>query len=174
MFPSKSNQLDRLTIELSSAAEDIVGALCGPIALEASEFPFSGFELAGIIGFGGDARGHLMIAATRGCMKALHPLRDRGVALDEADWIAELSNQLLGRFKNRLLSCGVTILIGTPVVATSGELKKSSEGEQLSLKLRTKHDEISLLVDWRAPPTLRVLEPMIGAETPADSEVILF
>lgn len=158
-----------------ASAHALFASLGEAVEAAPGPFPFSGFELAGIIGFGGDARGHVMVAASRACVRALHPLRDRPESIDEADWIAELSNQLLGRFKNNLLPCGATISIGTPVVAASGELKGTTDGEALSYVARTPHGDVSLYLAWRAPPGLVLTEPAKDAKPIlSDSEYLIF
>jgi len=71
----------------------------------------------GVIGFtGDDMRGSLMLACSR------EPLVVAQVSTDALmrDWLAELTNQLLGRVKNRLLACGTSIYSALPVVL-SGE-----------------------------------------------------
>jgi len=55
-------------------------------------------------------RGTLMLATTRSPIEKLAaggPIRD---------WVAELTNQLAGRIKHKLLARGVDILISTPLI----------------------------------------------------------
>jgi hypothetical protein len=75
------------------------------------------FVLSGVIGFAGrDVRGTLLLAMTGELLEELRPGADF-----MRDWIAELSNQLLGRFKNQLLRYGTEIYGATPSVLR-GEL----------------------------------------------------
>jgi hypothetical protein len=75
------------------------------------------FVLAGVIGFAGsEMRGTLLLAMTSGVLEQLSPS-----AASMRDWIAELSNQLLGRLKNQLLRFGTEIYTATPSVLR-GEL----------------------------------------------------
>jgi hypothetical protein len=75
------------------------------------------FVLSGVIGFAGsDVRGTLLLAMTNGLLEELSPH-----STSMRDWIAELSNQLLGRFKNQLLRYGTEIYAATPSVLR-GEL----------------------------------------------------
>ncbi|HEY6038108.1 MAG TPA: chemotaxis protein CheX [Kofleriaceae bacterium] len=67
----------------------------------------------GVIGFTGpDMRGSLMLACSR------EPLVLAQISGDAMmrDWLAELTNQLLGRVKNRLLAFGTVIHSALPVV----------------------------------------------------------
>jgi CheY-specific phosphatase CheX len=67
----------------------------------------------GVIGFTGDQmRGSIVLAATREPLGRTAPVSDASLR----EWIAELSNQLLGRFKNKLVPRGVVLHVSTPVV----------------------------------------------------------
>lgn len=81
-----------------------------PAATPSSSYPV---ELCGGVGFSGKhARGTLLCAATK------EPLRrvSLGKCASERDWIAELSNQLLGRIKSRFLRRGIEIMLSPPIV----------------------------------------------------------
>jgi hypothetical protein len=73
-----------------------------------------------VIGFSGDRmKGVLGVTAKRHAVVATHPLAQEGDALTDEqvyDWLAELSNQLLGRIKGELMSYGVTLWLASPVV----------------------------------------------------------
>jgi hypothetical protein len=67
----------------------------------------------GVVGFTSDQmRGSILLAATREPLGRTSPVNDTSLR----EWIAELSNQLLGRFKNKLVSRGVNLHVSTPVV----------------------------------------------------------
>ncbi len=79
--------------------------------------------IAGVIGMTGDAiRGTLVLAGTS---KPLEFTRSVGQV---RDWVAELSNQLLGRIKNKLLQHGVEIYLSTPVTMAGRRLRIMSSG----------------------------------------------
>lgn len=72
-----------------------------------------GLLYCGVLGFTGDQmRGVLLLATTQEPLGRTSPTSDASLR----GWIAELSNQLLGRVKNQLLRRGVTIHLSTPVV----------------------------------------------------------
>ncbi|OYP37480.1 hypothetical protein [Rhodopirellula sp. MGV] len=55
-----------------------------------------------------------------------------------SDWIGELGNQLLGRFKNNLLDYGVSTDLGIPLTSRGILLNSTtSPGDQLDLKVET-------------------------------------
>lgn len=82
-----------------------------------------GQPLTATIGFtsagSADFRGQLVLTLNRDlAVGSLPPNLRKGEAGDEivADWAGELSNQLLGRLKNRFHPTGVDIALSTPVV----------------------------------------------------------
>ena len=67
----------------------------------------------GVVGFSGDQmRGTLLLATSREPLGRTSPTTDASLR----EWIAELSNQLLGRVKNKLFVHGVTLHLSTPIV----------------------------------------------------------
>jgi hypothetical protein len=64
-----------------------------------------------VMGFGGkQMRGALVLSSTREPLERTNP----GGLDSQRDWICELSNQLMGRVKNRLLPLGVEVHLATP------------------------------------------------------------
>jgi hypothetical protein len=75
------------------------------------------FLLCGILGFTSrHMRGALVLATSREPLERTSPVANPS----HRDWICELVNQLLGRLKNQMLSCGVEIFPSTPI-ALRGE-----------------------------------------------------
>jgi CheY-specific phosphatase CheX len=100
---------------LSVLAVDIVAE---PIGIH-------GHQVAGIIGFAGaGVSGTLAVRAGSSAVRACLPVAPlaRNDTQVLGDWIAELSNQLLGRSKNKLLRFGVTFHITPPTFAAADEL----------------------------------------------------
>lgn len=76
-------------------------------------------ELGSLIGFvGSNARGNILISASEGVLEATSP------GTSHRDWIGELSNQLLGRIKNKLIPYGLNLEVAPPVVV-SGSVRIS-------------------------------------------------
>ncbi len=64
-----------------------------------------------VMGFAGQAmRGALLLASTAEPLEHTNP----GAPDSQRDWICELSNQLMGRVKNRLLELGAEVHLATP------------------------------------------------------------
>lgn len=67
----------------------------------------------GVIGFSGDEmRGTMLLATSKEPLGRTSPSTDASLR----EWVAELTNQLLGRIKNRMFSHGVQLHMSTPVV----------------------------------------------------------
>ncbi|CAN5590767.1 hypothetical protein BH11MYX1_BH11MYX1_16690 [soil metagenome] len=99
--------VQRATIELFSHYAVDIGPLAG------TGTPTQHLALCGVIGFTGpDMRGSLML----GCSLEPLQLARGGGEMTMRDWLAELTNQLLGRVKNRLIGLGVDFCTSTPVV----------------------------------------------------------
>jgi chemotaxis protein CheX len=84
-----------------------------------------------VIGFTGDLiRGTLVLATTSEPLGRTTPVQ--GGSLSE--WVAELSNQLLGRVKRQLHDRGVMLLMSTPIVLRGKHLRPmpSKEAEPLT------------------------------------------
>jgi hypothetical protein len=80
----------------------------------------------GVVGFSGDQmRGTLLLATSREPLGRTSPTSDASLR----EWIAELSNQLLGRIKNKLMSHGVTLHLSTPIVLRGQHLAPLSRNE---------------------------------------------
>lgn len=99
-----------------------LGRVCEP-----ARFP----EMAGMIGFfGSQLTGTLALAAGENVIRA-QAAAVPGV-VSATDWVAELSNQLLGRLKHLLLRHSATVSLGIPVAVTGRELEFKSKGDSHS------------------------------------------
>jgi hypothetical protein len=70
-------------------------------------------------------------------------------ALQARDWIRELTNQLMGRIKTRLLQLQVTLQIGLPSALDRRlvEQRQKPSGMQLIFEFRTIRDEITVTLE---------------------------
>ena len=89
-----------------------------PCVVDVAELGMTG-QVATFIGFGGALlRGTLTLVAPYALLHDAYPIPPRGGAqVSEAevlDWSGELSNQLLGRIKNKLAARGVELMASTP------------------------------------------------------------
>jgi len=76
-----------------------------------------------VMGFGGrQVRGALVLVSTSEPLERTHAGDDES----HQDWIRELSNQLMGRVKNRLLPLGATLQMATPAAISGKNLDLTS------------------------------------------------
>ncbi len=78
--------------------------------------------------------GALVLTASRDLAERSFPPYLKKGAMDDAiiaDWTGELSNQALGRLKNRFCSAGVEIELSTPSVFTGKDLRHFVNSAQL-------------------------------------------
>jgi chemotaxis protein CheX len=81
--------------------------------------PVSPSEMVSVVGFtSGEMRGNLAIAATYDFFESTNVISAQPTEEQVRDWAGELSNQLLGRIKNRLLAYDLVLAMGTPMVIT--------------------------------------------------------
>ena len=80
-------------------------------------------ETLAIIGLGGQKlRGSVVLSIPSALLVHSHPTGQRAPE-DQADWLAELANLLLGRIKVQLLERGIAIELGTPVTLSGTALR---------------------------------------------------
>jgi len=95
--------------------------------------------LASSIGFTSDnMKGVLVLVMEKPLVIACLPANlRRNVCSDEllADWVGELSNQLLGRLKTRFLASGLQIVLSTPIVFVGREMRHFFRPSPIQRKL---------------------------------------
>ncbi|MBP6633023.1 MAG: hypothetical protein KBG28_12400 [Kofleriaceae bacterium] len=131
------------------------------------------FYLCGIIGFTSERlAGALVLAASQATIERSNPLGPGS----PRPWIAELTNQLGGRFKRRLLGRGIEVWLSTPIVMRGNHLapvpRLPSVAPEPSCAVAGA-DAVCVWVeaDWAPGLTLDGEPlPIVGAE----SEVMLF
>lgn len=78
-------------------------------------------NIASVIGFTSSRlRGSTAIATSRKVTGLTLP-----AGIDGADWLGELANQLLGRFKNMMFACDVDLTLSTPLSIFGRDLRFS-------------------------------------------------
>ena len=76
-------------------------------------------EMVSVVGFTSDEmRGNLAVAASYEFFAVTNIIAASPTEEQVRDWAGELSNQLLGRIKNRLLAYDLVLSMGTPMVIT--------------------------------------------------------
>jgi len=121
--------------------------------------------LSAVIGFSGPGiRGTCILAATESPINMSNPIGG-----SPRVWIAELSNQLVGRIKNKLLAHGAEVYVTTPVVLR-GELLAPVDGASNKMLPRVFASEggnVFVWIELETDPTL-VLSLTPGPEAAAE------
>jgi hypothetical protein len=158
------------------AFERIVGQCCEElfraygVELARDHATYEGeMMLCGILGFTGTAvRGAIILAGGEGPFIHTNPIPGS----PERTWCAELTNQLVGRVKNALVTRGVEIHLSTPVVLRGAHLAPLPRLNLPPLSFRDRDDVLCVWIELDVDPDLIIGEPF--AEVVAEGDTILF
>lgn len=125
----------------------------------------------GVIGFtASNLRGNLALLIPAEVIRATQ------TDSDPMDWAGELTNQYLGRLKNKLISYGVALEISTPLVVSglSLRLQEPSGASTQRVDCNTSAGLVHALISVRVGPGFEVsLEPT-GEPSACEGEMLLF
>jgi hypothetical protein len=133
------------------------------------------FTIGSIIGFSGKhVRGTLVLALTDDLPTLSNPMGALLVGaerarLKERDWVGELSNQLLGHVKVRLLRRGVEIYAHLPAVLRGRHLAPLPRVELKPLRFATLGGVIAVWLEVDLGPGFEMKPEDDDAERPLDS-----
>jgi len=129
----------------------------------------SNLAFCGVIGFtGSDMCGSLLLACS------LEPLTLAGADVRGIrDWLAELSNQLLGRIKNRLLTLGTAIHCSTPVILR-GQHLAPLDNQPRSFLFHANGGVVSVWFDADVRPDLVLRADADTSASVLEGEALLF
>lgn len=141
-------------------------------------------ELAGMVGFTSESmRGTVMIASTFSLFARSRPatVRDQPVSAYVArdwlylrDWASELTNQLVGRIKNRLVTYGVSLRVSTPTALSGSALAFATPSSKRAkpIVFSTGSDELWVFFDAIIEPDLELVPQ--GEAAAEEGDLILF
>jgi CheY-specific phosphatase CheX len=126
-------------------------------------------SLTGIIGFTGQGiTGMCLVDASEAPLVASNPT---GGAL--RDWVAELSNQLAGRLKHKLLALGVEVYITTPIVLRATRIEPLPRHTLVPKIFTAANGAVNLWVEVETSPEFEMV-PGAVEEAVAEGETLLF
>jgi len=139
------------------------------VRVEGSMTPGGEHSLTGIIGFTGQGiTGMCLVAASEEPLVASNP-----AAGSLRDWVAELSNQLAGRLKHKLLTQGVEVYITTPIVLRATRIEPLPRRKLHPRAFTGRGGNVALWVEVETSPEFVISEGAV--ETPvAEGETLLF
>lgn len=171
---------DELGATLRDLAKDSCVALFEAyrVPLERSTRDWGEIEsrmLCGVLGFvGSGVRGTTVLAGTEASIAASCPSGGR-----LRDWVGELTNQLGGRLKSKLLARQAEVALATPIVLSGVQLKpliRSNDHRPLVLEMKGSGDQaggaVMVWVEVESDDRFQ-----LGPEKPAakfDGEILLF
>ena len=127
-----SEALDRITVDACEGLLESLGVEAHHLSTKNARSVGSNERIA-VIGFGGESlRGSLVLDVPPSILTRTHPSQSETDG-DLEDWIGELSNLVLGRFKSKLLPFDVVIQLSTPIVV---------RGKGTSIELSTGHSVV--------------------------------
>lgn len=110
-------------------------------------------SIAAAIGYSSpEIKGSVTVISTKGLLKQSHPNLQMGMPVGEQeieDWVGEVSNQLLGRIKNKLLRFGTSVAMATPSILVGNSLvsKAPRSGSRISFKFESDQGVLGVVVD---------------------------
>ena len=129
--------------------------------------------MCGILGFTGDKLcGSVVMSASPDAVSCSNPIGDGATR----GWIAELTNQLVGRFKNELFRRGVEVAMSVPVVLTATQLTPVTQSQPTCLQVTkgTMSGSVTLWLEIEAEPDLVLTEPTEDTAIAAEGESFMF
>jgi CheY-specific phosphatase CheX len=128
-------------------------------------------ELCGILGFTGDhVCGSVVLSATPDAISSTNPIGDGATR----GWVSELTNQLVGRFKNTLLRSGVELVMSIPVVLTGTQLVPMPQAAIAPTRLAVGSGFVTVWLELEVDPDLVLAEPNGELAIAAEGETLLF
>lgn len=128
-------------------------------------------QLCGILGFTGDRLcGSVVLSATEDAIACSNPIGDGATR----GWVAELTNQLVGRFKNALFRSGVEVAMSIPVVLTATQLRPLPQTKLDPTRLLVGSGYVTIWLEVEAEPGLELTEPSADTMMAAEGEAMLF
>ena len=113
-------------------------------------------ELCGILGFtSNQLSGAVVLCATPDAIASSNPIGDGATR----SWVAELTNQLVGRFKNELLGMGVELVMSIPVVLTASQVMPLHHLVLPPTRLAVGSGFLTLWLEVEIDPDLVLAEP---------------
>lgn len=176
--PDASETFHELAItQLKAAAEDLFDTYGCPLKVVADlpeERTTLNLALGAAIGFTSThVRGVLAIAVDEQLARNMNPVAQAGDDGSHQDWIGELSNQLLGRLKNKLLSRGVELALSTPMIVRGTDLQLGAASSGAT-KVTFEDGDLSAEVWWDAEVDEGLVLTEGEDEAHAEGDMLLF
>jgi hypothetical protein len=125
--------------------------------------------LSGVIGFvGSRVRGTCLLASTEPPITASSPPGGRA-----RDWVGELTNQLMGRMKSKLVARGLTVELTTPIVLSGVRIEPLPKAKLEPIVLSAEQGPVLVWLEFETTPDFR-LEAEREGFCGTEGDVLLF
>jgi CheY-specific phosphatase CheX len=129
--------------------------------------------ICGILGFTGEHLcGSVVLSAAHDAVACSNPIGDGATR----GWVAELTNQLVGRFKNELFRRGVDVAMSVPVVLTATQLTPVTDATPACLHVSkgALSGSVTIWLEIEAEADLVLSEPTNDTAIAAEGESFMF
>jgi hypothetical protein len=127
-------------------------------------------SLTGVIGFTGPGIwGMCLLAGEKEPLRASNPT-DGSLR----DWMAELSNQLAGRLKHKLIARGAIVYITTPVVLRGARIEPLPSRHLTPRSFKGGGGTLSLWVEVETAPDFKLDKEALDEESANEGDALLF
>jgi len=126
-------------------------------------------SLTGVIGFTGPGIwGMCLLAGDKEPLRASNPIEG-----SLRDWMAELSNQLAGRLKHKLIARGAVVYVTTPIVLRGARIEPLPRRHLTPRVFKGGGGTLSLWVEIETAPDFALAKDVIE-ETANEGDALLF
>jgi hypothetical protein len=127
--------------------------------------------LTGVVGFTGPGiLGMCLLSGTDGPLGASNPAGDGSIR----DWIAELTNQLAGRLKHKLITRGAVVYITTPIVLQGARIEPLPRHRLLHQQFTAAGGVVSMWVEVETTPDFVLSDEAAEESGAVEGEALLF
>lgn len=127
-------------------------------------------SLTGVIGFTGPGIwGMCLLAGDKEPLRASNPT-DGSLR----DWMAELSNQLAGRLKHKLIARGAIVYITTPIVLRGARIEPLPRRHLTPRSFKGGGGALSLWVEIETAPDFELNKDALDEESASEGDALLF
>jgi len=128
-------------------------------------------SLSGVIGFTGPGLwGMCLLAAGKEPLRASNPTDGGSLR----DWMAELSNQLAGRLKHKLLARGAIVYITAPIVLRGARIEPLPRRHLTPRWFRGGGGSLSLWVEVETAPDFKLDKYVLEEDAANEGDTLLF
>jgi hypothetical protein len=126
--------------------------------------------VSGVMGFvGARLRGTCLLASTDGPIAASCPANG-----SNRDWMGELTNQLVGRLKTKLLSRGVEVALTTPIVLSGARVQPVPRGPLLPSVFKSETGEVLVWVEAESARDVTLAAAHPSSDTGGEGDILFF